>query len=261
MLTGIVGGTVGYHLLRWLGRRAETKDYCTGTAYRDRSKVETLFGSEIWSELHGKVVIDFGCGTGEEAIELARRGAKKVIGIDIRQSVLEVARGAAAKAGVSDRCIFSTDASEPAGVILSIDSFEHYGDPEGVLKIMSGLLRTDGRVFIAFGPPWLHPLGGHLFSVFPWSHLIFTEKALIRWRSDFKSDGAKRICEVEGGLNRMTIREFRKLLDRSEFEIERFDTVPIRSVRPFANSLTSEFFTSVVKCRLIRRRREANHAA
>ena len=108
-------------------------------------------------------------------------------------------------------------------MILSIDAFEHYDSPEKILKIMRASIRDDGRALISFGPPWFHPLGGHLFSVFPWAHLIFTEKALIRWRSDFKSDGATRFCEVEGGLNQMTIRRFRKLLDKSEFEIESFE--------------------------------------
>jgi hypothetical protein len=55
-------------------------------------------------------------------------------------------------------------------------------------------------------------LGGHLFSVFPWAHLIFSEQALIRWRSDFKSDGATRFSEVAGGLNQMTIRRFERLI-------------------------------------------------
>ena len=108
-------------------------------------------------------------------------------------------------------------------------------------------------VFAAFGPPWFHPLGGHLFSVFPWAHLIFTEKALLRWRADFKSDGATRFCEVEGGLNQMTVHRFSKLLERSEFEIERFEAVPIKRFRRLSNALTREFLTSVVRCTLVPR--------
>jgi hypothetical protein len=57
---------------------------------------------------------------------------------------------------------------------------------------MRRMIKPDGCVIAAFGPTWFHPLGGHLFSVFPWAHLIFTERALIRWRSDFKTDGATR---------------------------------------------------------------------
>ena len=249
MRTGIIGGQLGYQLLRWLGAHAQSTDACSGSAYRTRSKVEALFGPEVWSAVVDKVVIDFGCGTGAEAIEVAQRGAKKVIGIDIRETMLTVARDAAATAGVSDRCIFSPQTDERADVIFSIDGLEHYDDPERVLTLMQRLVRTDGRIFIAFGPPWFHPLGGHLFSVVPWAHLIFTEKALVRWRSDFKSDGATRFCEVEGGLNQMTVRRARKLLERV-FTIESFEAVPIRRVRRVSRWLPREFFTSVVRCTL-----------
>jgi hypothetical protein len=36
------------------------------------------------------------------------------------------------------------------------------------------------------------------------AHLIFKERALIRWRAGFKTDGATRFGEVAAGLNQMT---------------------------------------------------------
>src|SRR5438876_1269249 len=254
MRTGIIGGRLGYRLLRRLGARTQATASCTGSPYRDRSKVEALFGPGIWRELVGRIVIDFGCGTGGETIEVAQHGAKKVIGIDIRDTVLNIARDGARAVGVSDQCRFSTATDERADVILSIDGFEHYDDPEQVLGGVRPLLKDDGRVFIAFGPPWLHPLGGHLFSVFPWAHLLFTERALIRWRSDFKTDGATRFSEVEGGLNLMTVRRFERLVQQSRFRFERFETVPIRKLRMFFTPLTREFCTSMVRCTLALRR-------
>ena len=136
---------------------------------------------------------------------------------------------------------------------MSLDGFEHFSDPENVLRTISRILRPTGRVLLTFGPTWLHPLGGHLFSVFPWAHLIFTEKALIRWRSRFKHDGATRFAEVEGGLNQMTIRRFRRLVASSPLRFETFETVPIRRLRALANPLTREFVTGSVCCSLRRR--------
>ena len=115
---------------------------------------------------------------------------------------------------------------------------------------MRAYLGPQGRIAIAFGPPWFHPLGGHSFSVFPWAHLIFTEASLIRWRSDFKHDGAQRFADVDGGLNGMTIRRFRRLLDESGFAIESFEAVPIRKLQRLALGATQEFFTAVIRCRL-----------
>jgi len=249
-MSGFLGGSVGYQLLRRVGRAGGGD----GRAYQDRSKLEVLFGTGIWDLLADKTVVDFGCGIGAEAIEMARRGARRVVGIDIRPDILEIARGAAAEAGVGDCCQFMTEPGEPADVVVSIDGFDHFDDPLGILWTMRSLLREDGVVLVSFGPPWYHPYGGHLFSVFPWAHLIFTEPALIRWRSDFKSDGAKRFHEVGGGLNQMTVRKFRKLLAASDFDVQHFEAVPITHLRQLSNPLTRELFTSTVRCRLVPRR-------
>jgi hypothetical protein len=133
-----------------------------------------------------------------------------------------------------------------------MDAFEHYASPLAVLKQMAVLLKPNGKVITAFGPTWYHPLGGHLFSIFPWSHLIFTETALIRWRSDFKTDGATKFSEVEGGLNQMTIHRFKQIVAQSPFKIEHFQTVPIRRLKPLANRFTQEFTTAIVRCTLAR---------
>lgn len=256
---GIVGGAIGYKLLRSISSDGETS-YLDGSAYKSRSKIEVLFGKEIWNELAGKVIIDFGCGTGAETVEIARRGAARVIGLDIRERVLDQARLTARKAGVADRCVFTTGTEERAEIVLSMDSFEHFKDPAAILESMGQLVKDDGKILIEFGPPWYHPLGGHLFSVFPWAHLIFSERALIRWRSDFRSDGATRFCEIDGGLNQMTLRRFKRLVADSPFEFETFEAVPIRRTRPFSNFFTREFLTSIVRCRLVRKSRSNGKA-
>lgn len=246
---GFIGGHVGYSILRATGRFRKMGEPVT--TYASRSKLEVLLGPSIWAKCIGKVVIDFGCGLGNASIEIAQHGARRVIGIDIQQRFLDYAQAEAEKAGVADRCVFTLGTDEKADVILSLDGFEHYHDPVAVLKTMKGLLKDNGRVLICFGPAWFHPYGGHLFSVFPWAHLIFTEKALIRWRSDFKTDGATRFFEVAGGLNQMTIRRFEKLLEKSDFQVESFEAIPIRRLKWLHNFLTREFFTSVVRCVLV----------
>jgi SAM-dependent methyltransferase len=249
---GVIGGALGYHLLRRISSDGET-GYCDGSAYQGVSKIETLLGKRVWEETKDKVVIDFGCGDGEDAVEVAQRGAARVIGLDIRERALANARKTAAQRGVEERCTFTTRTDEKADVILSIDAFEHFDDPAEILRIMRRLLKDDGCVLAAFGPTWYHPLGGHLFSVFPWAHLLFTERSLIRWRSDFKTDGATRFREAEGGLNQMTIRRFEALVGQSAFKFAEFEAVPIRKMHRLANSLTRELTTAIVRCKLVPR--------
>jgi SAM-dependent methyltransferase len=246
----ILDGTPGYRLLRVIAPAEPSR--MSGHAYAERSKIEALLGSSIWQQIPGKVVVDFGCGAGREAIELAQKGAHWVYGVDVSRKWLQMGREAAA--AVNCRNItFCATPPEPADIIISMDAFEHFSDPLAILNTMAGLLRSNGSVLAAFGPTWYHPWGGHLFSVFPWAHLIFGESALCRWRSHIRADGAQRFCEVEGGLNQMTVRRFERLVDRSPFKLEHFEAVPIRRLRLFHNRLTREFLTAVVRCRLVLR--------
>ena len=238
---------------------------CDGSAYLGKSKLDVLLGAEYLARLAGKTVVDFGCGEGADAVEMVKRGAKRVIGIDIREDVLRRARQAVteeckwpncgptiSKQCIWPRCSFTLATEELADVIVSIDAFEHFSDPGAILRAMYELLKPAGEVLISFGPTWYHPLGGHLFSVFPWAHLLLSERALIEWRSSFKTDGATRFGEVAGGLNQMTITQFERLVEASPFRIASLTLVPIRPLRRCHNRWTREFTTATVRCRLVK---------
>ena len=249
---GIIGGKLGYYTLRTLGRgpRVERNDQHHTQGGLD---LEVWFGAGLNEAVRDRVVIDFGCGEGNMSADLAQRGAKKVIGVDVQEPRLEIARRHAEAMGVADRCEFTTQVTEKADLIVSKDAFEHFDDPSSVLGVMAEMLRPGGHVLAAFGPTWLHPLGGHGFSVFPFSHLIFTERAQIRWRSDFQDDGATCFAEVDGGLNKLTIRKFEKLVAASPFEFDWLETVPIRGMRLLKTKLLREVGSSIVRCQLRRR--------
>jgi SAM-dependent methyltransferase len=222
-----------------------------GAAYAGKSKLRVLLGDEILRKLAGMDgVVDFGCGDGAQAVELAQLGCRNVIGVDIRPDVLEAGRARATAAGVQDRCRFTEHVETRADAVVSVDAFEHFCDPEGILRIMHSLLKPGGAVFASFGPTWYHPLGGHMFSIFPWAHLLFTEKALCAWRLHLRDDGATCFSDVEGGLNRMTIGRFENIVKNSPFAIERLECVPIRRFAALHNRATREWITATVRATL-----------
>ena len=253
----LIGGTFAYRLLSHIAPPSTLSRHANVQAHQDdplRSMLAVYLPADAWADLVGKVVLDYGCGAGADMVELVRQGARHVIGLEIRQSMLDAARRNTETAGVVDRCTFvrRTPPDLRVDAITCTDVMEHVDEPDAVLAHMGRLLRPEGRAYLSFGPPWYHPYGGHLFSVFPWAHLLFTERAMMRWRRDV-TPGATVQRYRDSGLNQMTVRRFLRALERSPLQAERLELTPIRLLRRMHNRLTREFFTSVVRCQLTHR--------
>jgi len=73
-----------------------------------RTAVGRLQRRRVWQVLERVLpdagdVLDLGCGTGEDLVWLARRGAGRVVGCDASPAMLEAARAKVETAGVADR--------------------------------------------------------------------------------------------------------------------------------------------------------------
>ena len=115
-----------------------------------------------------------------------------MVGLDIQEWCLLQSKQLAEELRLNDCVSFEKDTNETADIVISKNAIEHFLDPVSIFNKMSALVRPEGFVWIVFGNTYLHPHDGHLFSVFPWAHLIFPEASLIRWRSTFLSAGATR---------------------------------------------------------------------
>jgi SAM-dependent methyltransferase len=125
-----------------------------------------LLREAVWSRLDGHVrpetrVLDIGCGTGEDAIWLAQRGAR-VVAADASPAMLEVTRQKARRAGVSDRIeTLVLDVSSP------LPRFAGEGQGVGVGVSNFGALNciADLRPIALALAGWIQP-GGYLLLVF-----------------------------------------------------------------------------------------------
>jgi SAM-dependent methyltransferase len=127
-----------------------------GAAYAGKSKLRVLLPG-IEAEINDRVVLDFGCGPGAEAKEMALLGAKRVIGLDISEKWLHLAREQALNAGVAARCEFVTRFAAPVEIIVCIDSFEHFAEPDAVLQTLYSLLEPGGARFYKLWPDLVSP--------------------------------------------------------------------------------------------------------
>jgi lipopolysaccharide/colanic/teichoic acid biosynthesis glycosyltransferase/ubiquinone/menaquinone biosynthesis C-methylase UbiE len=112
-------------------------------AYRDRI---------LFDGIKGAVALDYCCGNGEIAIEMAKRGAFKVYGIDISSVAIENARALAKDAGVDAVCEFCVmDAEHTDFAGNTFDIIHEYGalhhlDLHAAFQELSRILKPEGKV-------------------------------------------------------------------------------------------------------------------
>lgn len=211
------------------------------------------YGEKFDAYIKDKVVLDLGCGTGEQAVGCALSGAAHVIAADIRPVYVD-SQCWAAEIGCDRKIEFTTAplaemAEGTIDVAYSLNAFEHFSDPAKILADVRRVLKPDGRFLITFGPPWLAPYGVHMYFMikYPWAHVLFSEATILRVRQLYRNDNARYYEEVEGGLNRMTIRRFKEHILRSGFYFERLDMTPVKGMTYLTKiPLLREYFTTHV---------------
>jgi 2-polyprenyl-3-methyl-5-hydroxy-6-metoxy-1,4-benzoquinol methylase len=108
--------------------------------------------------IKGRTFLDVGCGNALYSLELARKGAAKVVGIDIAEVMIGLCRKASDAENLSDRCTFiQTDLLEynpdsKFDVSFGIGLFDYISDPLPVLKKMREV-STD-KAIMAFPRLW-----------------------------------------------------------------------------------------------------------
>jgi 2-polyprenyl-3-methyl-5-hydroxy-6-metoxy-1,4-benzoquinol methylase len=134
----------------------ERFDVAWGTAYEHESFAALL------PDVAGSRVLDLGCGAGQLTLHLAQAGAAEVIGIDVSERMLEIARTQRAESLVTYLRASMDEAEFPAGRFeLVVSSLAlHYVE--------------DYRRLVRRVADWLVPGGVIVFST---EHPMFTARA------------------------------------------------------------------------------------
>lgn len=112
---------------------------------------------QVIGDVTGKAILDFGCGEGINARIFKQMGAKRVVGVDISQEMLELAKEEEAKEPLgieyiqSDMCEFGEFGSFDLGVSFSVLS--SIPTKEQLLKVCQAMyanLKPQGR-YVSFG--------------------------------------------------------------------------------------------------------------
>jgi 2-polyprenyl-3-methyl-5-hydroxy-6-metoxy-1,4-benzoquinol methylase len=117
-----------------------------------------LFTLEQCEPVEGRTFLDVGCGNGLYSLELARRGAAKVVGLDIAEKMIARCEEASRREGLEERCEFhhtdllAWDTDRTFDVSFGIGLFDYVADPLPVLSKMQQL--TNDVSIMAFPRLW-----------------------------------------------------------------------------------------------------------
>ncbi len=101
-----------------------------------------------------KKILDVGCGSGVYAVDFARRGARRVLGVDLSANMLKLAEQEAERHGVTDRCEFvradflGLELREKFDISVAMGVFDYVPEQVAFLRKMVAL--TTGKVIVAF---------------------------------------------------------------------------------------------------------------
>ncbi len=209
--------------------------------------------------VHGKKVLDFGCGVCYQAVELIKHLDCKVTGVDNEPECLAEAEKRKQEYGLSSEqleLIDTIDAShhDQYDIVMSHNSMEHFSDPVFILKLMRSTLKQDGRLLITFGPPWYAPYGSHMkyFCKVPWINLFFSEKTIMSVRRLYRDDGAEYYKDVKRGLNQMSLKKFETLAKECDLHIEHAHYTGVKNLNfltkiPYLRELFTNQVSVIVK--------------
>lgn len=250
-------------ILLLFSRKPEDTDYSIGQNEQTVDNVIiTLKGifPDILQSIQGKSILDFGCGAGHYVVSMANSGAKYVIGIENNKRVLSEAKKLSKKYNVSHKVEFKEVIEESDknkfDMIISINSMEHFANPENVLFELKSALKPNGKLFIKFEPPWYAPYGSHTyyFTKLPWVNIIFSEKTVMNVRAHFRNDGATKYEDIEGGLNKMTVKKFEKIIAGSGMKVENKEYKGVKGFDCLCKiPFIRELFVNRISCILVKK--------
>ncbi|MGI8788080.1 MAG: class I SAM-dependent methyltransferase [Pyrinomonadaceae bacterium] len=201
-----------------------------------------------FTSFEGKTVLELGCNKGYLINSFLQHENFHAIGAELDSEALKIARE---NYGDKIEFIQSTPNKIPLpdasiDVVYTIDTFEHLSQPNEILTECFRVLRPNGILFIHFGA-WLTPYGSHLEDIIPipWANAVFSMDTLLNVAAHlYDSPDYKTACyyidqktgerkpnpyldkaKWDEFLNHITIRKFRKIINRLPFKIEHLENI------------------------------------
>lgn len=220
-------------------------DYEVGTSKVILPRLARMFG-----DVSDRRVLEFGCGIGGVSGALGAV-CHQVVGIDLNEEYIAFGNRELARRGVENVELRAYDGiripfpDASFDLVVCKDVIEHVQNPEHVIGELERVLRPGGGLYLTFGPPWYHPHGKHCWARLPgwWTHLLFPMDVAMEVGGYPPGSTWESL-----GMNRLSVRRFKRLMRRSRFENRYFRAAPPRVLTPvrWIPLLNELFFSGVV---------------
>ncbi len=188
-------------------------------------------------DLHGKSVLDVGCGYGGVLAVLSEKYAlTDALGIDVDADMIQAGLKRNPTGLRLETGDFFGMGSQQYDFILLRDVLEHIVDVEKALAKAAGLLKPGGTIYASFAP-FHSPFGGHqhngagFFSNVPWLQLFpekWFRKALTLPGNSYKTSTGLQ-ADMETVLQtRLTIGQFHACLPKNNLGIKHYAQYLVR---------------------------------
>lgn len=175
-------------------------------------------------DLTGKRILDFGCGMGGMTLWYANNWHCNVLGLDIDEHHIMIAKKIRKKHNVNNvrfevKDILTNPLTEQFDYIFLNDVAEHIplNILQQILQHLNESLTENGQIFITY-PPWKSPYASHVAHAvgIPWCQYL-PEKQLIKIikKNNMKIIGDKEsdLLEAYKGLNHLTHKKLMKVIN------------------------------------------------
>ncbi len=125
--------------------------------------------------------------------------------------------------------------------VLSYDAFEHFENPDAVLKEALRVVRKGGYVYLEFGPLYLSPFGLHIYKdiTIPYCQFLFTKPVM----DNFLASQGKPPVDYTH-CNEWTLLQFRNMFKKYA---NNFETIIYREIPNYAHLDFVEKYPSCFK--------------
>ncbi len=243
------------HLVDKLGAEPGTDAYHIAYA---RHQFDSKVQEGIPFPVAGKEVLEIACGHGGICCFLAVGGATRVVGVDLDTYRLKIAEaftinlnrqlGNGCQLPITfqeENACHMSFADNSFDVVIADKAFEHFSDPEGVMRESFRVLRPGGTLLVPLFSSIYSKYGLHIKHGLKVNsaNVFFSETTIIRAMKRLAVENPK-IYDLYPGLidnpqrvrdlrrykdlNDITYREFKQMVERVGFEMDWFRPLPTR---------------------------------